>query len=107
MKLISQEFTDAVERDLQGKATEEDLQFLYTNLPQWKAVLLDKKKRTEMQFTSSGARMFEIHKLYTENEISYSEWLNRHAKEKVWRVNANRFLQQIEARLREVCSFDQ
>lgn len=106
MNLISQEFIDIVERDLQDKATSAELDVLHENLSQWKTVLLDKKKRTEMQFTSSNARMFEIHKLNVERQVSYSEWLNRLGKEKVWRVNANRFLQQIESRLREVSSLE-
>lgn len=97
---------ELVDKDLKGVITVEEKQVLISNSTNWRDILLQMKKRTEMQFTSSKARSFEIYSDYRSKNITHEDFLNKTSVELKWRVNAARFLQQVEKKLQEVKSAD-
>lgn len=97
-------FNELVDKDLKGIISHQDRSILTTDLTRWKSQLICLKRRTEMQFTSSKARSFTLYKEYSESVLSYPEYIDKLSKEKEWRCNAARFLQQIEVRIQEIKS---
>lgn len=94
--------SNLVDKDLKGtiSVSERNQLKIYPDL--WHSNLLSMKKRTEMQFTSSKARRFEIHRDHLTGVITDQEFADRVSAECKWRVNAARFLQQVENKLQEV-----
>ncbi len=100
-------FTELVERELKSlSVTQEELQLLRSNRSGWKAELVIMKKRTEMQMTSSKARSYGLYVDVTAGTLTNEAYMAKLHGEKVWRVNAARFLQQIEARIQKLKAID-
>lgn len=97
-----QDINELVDKDLKGTITQIEAALLETHVDVWRTNLLKMKKRTEMQFTSSKSRSFDIHRDYCEHIITHEQFVDRVSTEKRWRVNAARFLQQVEAKLQEI-----
>lgn len=94
------EFSDLVDRELKGSlVADNEREYLDQHRNQWRAALIDYKKRTEMQFTSSSARRFSLYQDHMLGKLTASDYVERLSSEKVWRCNAARFLQQVETRL--------
>lgn len=93
---------DIVDRELKNSVTEDERDFLFSSFALWRSHLLRLKKRTEMQFTSSKARRFSLYCDHTSGSLSLSEYLDKLLKEREWRCNAARYLQQIELKLQEL-----
>lgn len=97
-------FNELVDKDLKGTISQQDRSILVADSNRWRSQLICLKRRTEMQFTSSKARSFTLYKEYSESVLSYPEYIDKLSKEKEWRCNAARFLQQIEVRIQEIRS---
>ena len=97
-------FAELVDKDLKGSISQNDRTILSSSPYAWRSQLICLKRRTEMQFTSSKARSFTLYKQYSEGILSYNEYVDKLSKEKEWRCNAARFLQQIELRIQEARS---
>lgn len=93
---------ELVDKELKGVITQEEKAILNSHVDSWRDVLLSMKRRTEMQFTSSKVRKFEVHSNYTKGKITHIEYVDLLGAELKWRVNAARFLQQVESKLQEV-----
>lgn len=93
-------FTDLVDRELKGApVNEQDTEYLAVHRDAWKCELINLKKRTETQFTSSKARTFTLYRKLHNKELTYMEYVNQLSEQRIWRVNASRYLQQIESKL--------
>jgi hypothetical protein len=96
----SLEFSDLVDRELKGTLVNSNERgYLEQHKIQWRATLIDYKKRTEMQFTSSAARRFTLYQEHLKGKLTEAQYIEKIGQENVWRCNAARFLQQVEARL--------
>ena len=98
------DISDIVDKDLRNSASVEELSVLSNNVVAWRSQLLNLKRRAEMQFTSSSSRTFNLYVQFTKGELSREDYHDKLSKEKEWRCNTSRFLQQIEMKLREVKS---
>jgi hypothetical protein len=97
------QFIDLVDRELKGSPISEDEQmYLYTYKDLWRCELINYKKKTEMQFASSRQRSHKLYQQYILHELTHAEYLDKLNQEKVWRVNAARFLLQVETKLQRM-----
>lgn len=97
------QFKDLVDRDLKGSSISEDEQlWLFTYKDLWRCELINYKKKTEMQFSSSRQRSHKLYQQYLLHELTHLEYVDKLNQEKVWRVNAARFLQQVETKLQRI-----
>ncbi len=97
------QFVELVDRELKGSPISEDeLTYLYTYKDIWRSELINYKKKTEMQFSSSAQRSHRLYQQYMNHELTHAEYVDRLNQEKVWRVNAARFLQQVETKLQRI-----
>jgi hypothetical protein len=94
-------FNEIVDKDLKGSISSSERSYLVSNPAIWKSQLVCLKRRTEMQFTSSKARSFSLYREFSQGALPYPEYVDKLNKEKEWRCNAARFLQQIEIRIQE------
>ena len=99
MNSESDKLQEYVAADLRGDIDDEGLVYLTNHLSDWRSELICMKRKAETQMTSCKSRTFEIHFLHARGKISHDEFLDRISKEKIWKVNASRFLQQIESKL--------
>lgn len=97
-------FNKCVEDNLRNQSTPKQDLFLYTDPQRWLNELLMMKRRTETQMSSSKSRSFNCHVDYAQGVLTKDEFHACVQEEKSWRVNANRFIQQIEMKLIEVKS---
>lgn len=96
-------FKDLVDRDLKGSSVSEDERlWLITCKDLWRCELINYKKKTEMQFSSSRQRSHKLYQQYLLYELTHLEYVDKLNQEKVWRVNAARFLQQVETKLQRI-----
>lgn len=97
------EFIDLVDRELKGASvSEQEKQYLKESKNRWRSELINYKKKTEMQFSSSSQRSHRLYQQYFNQELTRKEYVDKLNQEKIWRVNAARFLQQIETKLQRM-----
>lgn len=98
------QLSEIVEKELKStdSLTEKELSYLRSNKPLWYAELVNMKKRTEFQLTSSKTRQFSLYKEKVHNKLTEKEYVDKLQVEKSWRCNATRFIQQIETRISNV-----
>lgn len=97
------QFIDLVDRELKGQPiTEQEAIYLDQNKERWRSELINYKKKTEMQFSSSTQRSYKLYQLYINEELTRAEYVDKLNQEKIWRVNAARFLQQVETKLQRI-----
>ena len=97
------QFIDLVDRELKGQSiTEQEAIYLEQNKDRWRSELINYKKKTEMQFSSSTQRAYKLYQLYMDQELTRTEYVDKLNQEKIWRVNAARFLQQVETKLQRI-----
>ena len=93
-------FTDLVDRELKGApVTEQDNEYLNAHKDTWKCELINLKRRTETQFTSAKARIFSLYHQLHSKKITYDSYMKQLSEQRVWRVNAARYLEQIENKI--------
>lgn len=94
-------FAEIVEKELKAPdSLQNDEKILLHENPQlWRAELVNLKKRTEFQLTSSSARQFTLYKDRHTNKLTETDYIGKLQVEKSWRCNATRFLQQVEMKI--------
>jgi hypothetical protein len=95
------QISEIVEKDLKSPSslTPKELNYLKTNKKTWYSELVNMKKRTEFQLTSSKTRQFSLYKDKLNKKLTEIEYVDKLQVEKTWRCNATKFVQQIESRL--------
>lgn len=98
------QLAEIVEKELKAphSLTQDELSYLYSNKSSWRTELINMKKRTEFQLTSSKARQFSLYKDRLNKKLTESEYASSLHTEKAWRCNATRFIQQLELRISHV-----
>jgi len=98
------QFSELVEKELKtpDSLTKNELSYLKTHKPYWRSELINLKKRTEFQLTSSKARQFSLYKEKINNKLTEAQYVDKLQVEKSWRCNATRFVQQLEFKISEV-----
>lgn len=96
------DLAEIVQKELKDEATDEELECLKNNAELWKSQLIASKKACENQFVASKARLVENHHLMMMEDRDRQEYMDIILHEKKWKVNAVRFLQQIESSLHHV-----
>ena len=94
-------FSELVEKELkspQALSNDETI-LLHQEANNWRAELINMKKRTEFQLTSSKARRFTLYKDRMNNRLTETEYIDKLQAETAWRCNATRFLQQLEMKI--------
>ena len=100
----SLEISEIVERELKSPQllTEMEMKFLDEHVSLWKSELIDMKKRTEMQLTSNSARMYNLYVQYINKDLTHQTYIGSLNERRIWKVNATRFLQQLEHRIQRL-----
>lgn len=93
------DIAELVDKDLKNVSSTDELAFLKSHVDMWRNELIQLKKRLEMQFTSLQVSNFTSYTQYCAKEISYSDYTKTIHANKLKRVNAARFLQQVELKL--------
>ncbi len=93
------ELRQYVESELRGSADGEAIAYLNNNKALWRNELVAMKRRAETQMTSNKARKFEAYCDFWNGNVTQADYFDKVAKERVWKTNASRFIQQIETRL--------
>lgn len=96
------DFAELVDKNLRSLASDDELKYLINHPDRWRSQLLAFKKRTEVQFTSSKSRAYNLYHSLFVGDISLQEYSASLAKEREWRCTAARFLQQVEMKIQEV-----
>lgn len=98
-------FREIVDRNLkQVPVSESELLYLRDHPGAWKYELVNFKKRTETQFTSSRARMLSSYADCYNKITTYPQYLILLHDERVWRVHAAKFLQLVEKKIQAINS---
>lgn len=93
------DIADLVDKDLKNISSSDELVFLKSQVDAWRNELIQLKKRLEMQFTSLQVSNFTSYTRYCSKEITYADYTQSIHANKLKRVNAARFLQQVELKL--------
>lgn len=98
------QLSELVEKELKSAESlnKDELRYLHDHKNYWHAELVNMKKRTEFQLTSSKARQFSLYKERLNKKLTEIEYVDKLQVEKSWRCNATRFVQQIESRISHV-----
>ncbi len=88
--------------ELRNQANQTQIKYLKRYRQHWLAELSALKRRSETQMTSSNTRKFRLYCEHAAGKISEPEYNDQLLEEKVWRINAVRFIQQVETRLAAV-----
>src|SRR5688500_5567617 len=94
-----QDIAEYTALELRGQATDEHIKTLAAHPSLWLDELINLKRRTETQMTSCNTRKFRLYCDYRSGELSLSEYNTKLLGEKVWKTNASRFIQQVEAKI--------
>lgn len=94
-------FAEVVEKELKSPDSLQNNEkiLLHTHPQLWRAELINLKKRTEFQLTSSSARQFALYKDRHTNRLTEAAYIDKLQVERTWRCNATRFLQQVEMKI--------
>ena len=95
------QLSELVEKELKSPTilSQDELSYLHAHKTLWHAELVNMKKRTEFQLTSSKARQFSLYKERLNNKLTEIEYVDKLQTERSWRCNATRFIQQLESRI--------
>jgi len=96
------DIAEVVDKDLKNVSSPEELAFLRSNVNSWRTELIQLKKRLENQFTSLRVSNFSSYTKYCTKEITYLEYIQIIDANNIKRVNASRFLRQVEAKLLQI-----